>query len=50
MQLYRPRYDYDIPENTFDPADVLTAVLPTGKNKSPKLAVELGDYRRFQRI
>jgi hypothetical protein len=25
-------------------------VLPTGKNKPPKLAVELGDYRRFQRI
>lgn len=50
MQLYRPRYDYDVPQNTWDPADILTAVLPTGMNKSPELAVELGDYRRFNRI
>ena len=50
MKLYRPEYKYNIPATTFDPADVLTAVLPTGKNKPPKLAVELGDYRRFRRI
>ena len=50
MALYRPTYKYDIPETTWDPADILTAVLPTGKDKPPKLAVELGDYRRFQRV
>lgn len=50
MTLQRPRYSYNIPPTTWDPADVLTAVLPTGKNKSPKLSVELGDYRRFNRI
>jgi len=50
MTLYRPKYSYNIPETTWDPASVLTSVLPTGKNKPPKLAVELGDYRRFNRI
>ena len=49
MTLYRPGYKYDIPEATWDPADILTTVLPTGKDKPPKLAVELGDYRRFKR-
>jgi hypothetical protein len=50
MKLYRPGYKYDIPETTFDPASILTTVLPTGKDKPPKLSVELGDYRRFNRI
>ena len=50
MTLYRPNYTTNIPPTTWDPADVLTAVMPQGKNKSPKLAVELGDYRRFNRI
>jgi hypothetical protein len=50
MTLYRPTYEYKIPPTTWDPADILTAVLPPGKDKPPKLAVELGDYRRFQRI
>ncbi|AGE55708.1 hypothetical protein ATCVMN08101_630L [Acanthocystis turfacea Chlorella virus MN0810.1] len=50
MTLYRPTYEYNIPPTTWDPRDILTAVLPTGKDKPPKLAVELGDYRRFQRI
>ncbi|AGE49541.1 hypothetical protein ATCVNEJV2_605L [Acanthocystis turfacea Chlorella virus NE-JV-2] len=50
MKLYRPNYSYDVPENTWDPADILTTVLPTGMNKPPELSVELGDYRRFQRI
>ncbi|AGE50219.1 hypothetical protein ATCVCanal1_519L [Acanthocystis turfacea Chlorella virus Canal-1] len=50
MTLYRPTYEYNIPATTFDPADILTAVLPTGQDKPPKLAVELGDYRRFNRI
>jgi hypothetical protein len=50
MTLYRPTYEYKIPPTTWDPADILTAVLPTGQDKPPKLAVELGDYRRFNRI
>ena len=50
MHLYRPTYVTKIPENEFDPASILTAVMPQGMNKPPKLAVELGDYRRFQRV
>jgi hypothetical protein len=50
MQLYRPNYTTNIPATTFDPADILTAVMPTGMHKAPKLAVELGSYRRFNRI
>ena len=50
MKLYRPTYKTKIPATTWDPADVLTAVIPRGKGKSPALAVELGDYRRFNRI
>jgi hypothetical protein len=50
MKLYRPTYKTKIPATTWDPADTLTAVMPQGKGKSPVLAVELGDYRRFNRI
>ena len=50
MQLYRPTYTTSIPPTTFDPADILTAVMPQGMHKPPKLAVEKGSYRRFQRV
>jgi hypothetical protein len=50
MKLYRPTYTTSIPPTTWDPADVLTAVMPTGMHKAPKLAVELGNYRRFNRV
>ena len=48
MQLYRPTPVVSVPENTWDPADILTAALPS--RDGPKLVVELGDYRRFQRV
>jgi hypothetical protein len=48
MQLYRPTPVLSVPENTWDPADTLTAALPS--KDGPKLVVELGDYRRFQRV
>ena len=48
MQLYRPTPVISVPENTWDPADTLTAALPS--KDGPKLVVELGDYRRFQRV
>ena len=47
MQLYRPVPVVSVPENTWDPADTLTAALPS-KN-GPQLVIEKGDYRRFQR-
>lgn len=47
MQLYRPTPVVSVPENTWDPADTLTAALPS-KN-GPQLVIEKGDYRRFQR-
>ena len=50
MKLYRPNYTTNIPANTWDPADILTRVMPQGQGKPPALAVELGDYRRFNRI
>ena len=50
MKLYRPTYTTKIPATTWDPADILTAVMPQGMGKTPALAVELGDYRRFTRI
>jgi hypothetical protein len=49
MTLYRPTYTTNIPPTTFDPADILTAVMPQGMHKPPKLAVEKGNYRRFRR-
>ena len=48
MQLYRPTPVISVPENTWDPADTLTAALPS--KDGPKLVVELGDYRRVQRV
>lgn len=48
MQLYRPTPVLRVPDNTWDPADILTAALPS--NDGPKLVMELGDYRRFQRV
>ena len=50
MKLYRPTYTTSIPATTWDPADILTAVMPQGIDKHPKLAVESGNYRRFQRV
>jgi len=48
MQLYRPTPVVSVPENTWDPADILTAALPS--KDGPKLVIEKGDYRRFQRV
>ena len=48
MQLYRPTPVVSVPENTWDPADILTAALPS--RTGPKLVIEKGDYRRFQRV
>lgn len=48
MQLYRPTPVVSVPENTWDPADILTAALPS--KDGPKLVIERGDYRRFQRV
>ncbi|AGE55049.1 hypothetical protein FK949_gp259 [Paramecium bursaria Chlorella virus NYs1] len=48
MKLYRPTPVVSVPSNTWDPADILTAVLPS--KTGPKLVVEKGDYRRFNRI
>ncbi|AGE49892.1 hypothetical protein PBCVCan184_624L [Paramecium bursaria Chlorella virus Can18-4] len=50
MKLYRPTYETKIPATTWDPASMLTEVMPQGKGKSPALAVELGNYRRFVRV
>ena len=48
MQLYRPTPVVRVPDSTWDPADTLTAALPS--KDGPKLVVQLGDYRRFQRV
>ena len=48
MQLYRPTPVVSVPENTWDPADTLTAALPS--KDGPKLVIEKGNYRRFQRV
>ena len=48
MQLYRPVPVVSVPENTWDPADTLTAALPS-KN-GPQLVIEKGNYRRFNRV
>ena len=48
MKLYRPTPVLSPPSDTWDPADILTAVLPS--KTGPKLVVEKGDYRRFNRI
>jgi len=44
MKLYRPNITR-VPDDEWDPASILTAVTP-----GPKLLVEHGDYRRFNRI
>jgi hypothetical protein len=48
MQLYRPTPVLRVPDNEWDPASMLTQALPS--KDGPKLVVELGDYRRFQRV
>lgn len=48
MHLYRPTPVVSVPENEWDPADMLTAALPS--KDGPKLVVQRGDYRRFQRV
>lgn len=48
MHLYRPTPVISVPENTWDPADTLTAALPS--KDGPRLVIEKGDYRRFQRV
>jgi len=48
MTLYRPMPIVSVPENTWDPADILTAALPS--KTGPKLVIEKGNYRRFNRI
>ena len=44
MKLYRPNITR-VPDDEWDPASILTTVTP-----GPKLVVERGDYRRFNRI
>jgi hypothetical protein len=48
MQLYRPTPVVSVPDGTWDIADTLTAALPS--KDGPKLVVQRGDYRRFQRV
>ena len=48
MKLYRPTPVLSVPEDEWDPASMLTAALPS--KTGPKLVVEKGDYRRFNRI
>jgi hypothetical protein len=48
MQLYRPTPVVSVPEGTWDIADTLTQSLPS--KDGPKLVVQKGNYRRFNRI
>lgn len=48
MQLYRPTPVVSVPDGTWDIADTLTAALPS--KDGPKLVVQRGDYRRFNRV
>jgi hypothetical protein len=48
MQLYRPTPVVSVPDGTWDIADTLTASLPS--RTGPKLVVQKGSYRRFQRV
>jgi hypothetical protein len=48
MQLYRPTPVVSVPENTWDIADTLTQSLPS--KDGPKLVVQKGNYRRFNRV
>jgi hypothetical protein len=48
MRLYRPTPVISVPENEWDPADILTASLPS--RDGPRLVTQKGDYRRFNRV
>ena len=48
MQLYRPTPVVSVPDGTWDIADTLTAALPS--KDGPKLVVQKGTYRKFQRV
>ena len=48
MQLYRPTPVVSVPDGTWDIADTLTAALPS--KDGPKLVVQKGNYRKFQRV
>ena len=48
MQLYRPTPVVSVPDGTWDIADTLTQSLPS--KDGPKLVVQKGNYRRFQRV
>ena len=48
MQLYRPTPVVSVPEGTWDIADTLTQALPS--KDGPKLVVQKGNYRRFNRV
>lgn len=48
MALYRPQQVTSVKEDTWDPASMFTAALPS-KN-GPQLVIEKGDYRRFRRV
>ena len=48
MQLYRPTPVVSVPDGTWDIADTLTQSLPS--KDGPKLVVQKGKYRRFQRV
>lgn len=48
MQLYRPTPVLSVPDGTWDIADTLTASLPS--KDGPKLVVQRGNYRRFNRV
>jgi len=48
MKLYRPTPVVNVPENEWDPASMLTAVIPS-KN-GLELVTQKGNYRRFNRV
>ena len=48
MQLYRPTPVVSVPDGPWDIADTLTQSLPS--KDGPKLVVQKGNYRRFQRV
>jgi hypothetical protein len=48
MQLYRPTPVVSVPEGTWDIADTLTQSLPS--KDGPKLVVQKGNYRKFNRV
>lgn len=48
MQLYRPTPVVSVPDGTWDIADTWTQSLPS--KDGPKLVVQKGNYRRFNRV